>query len=69
MGVTTMAECLLYHWMKIWELGKAQLKIDGLGWGGGEERRSDGGYEGMQSLGGAGYEGQDYLRRCGTLLH
>ena len=55
-----MAECLHI-------LGKAHLKTDGFlgGWVG----RSDGGYEGMQSLGGAGYEGQDYLRQCGSLLH
>ena len=41
--------------------GKARLKKYGLvdGWVG--EGRSDGGYEGMQRLGGAGYEGQDYL--------
>ena len=32
--------------------------VGGCWWGG----RSDGWYEGMQRLGGAGYGGQDYLR-------
>ena len=38
------------------------LKIDGLVGGWVPVGRSDGGYEGMQRLGGARYGGQDYLR-------
>ena len=38
------------------------MKIDGLVGGWVPVGRSDGWYEGMQRLGGAGYGGQDYLR-------